>query len=152
MTAYNLKKINENQIHYVNKAAWIKEERLKFYSPDNERSVSHSLIPGIKGGSRYIEVESVDIVEEILKLEQLKNKKIDILKMDIEGAEVEVLQHLLDSKIYPKQLIVEYDKLASAQRQWINEVEKLHERLLGIGYKVITKDGYADFSYLYNEY
>ena len=92
----------------------------------------------------------MNIVDEINKIEMMHNKKLDILKMDIEGAEVEVLRHLLDNGIYPKQVIVEYDKLASNQTKWIEEVEAIHERLLSSEYELFAKDGFADFSYVHN--
>ena len=38
------------------------------------------------------------------------HKLIDVLKMDIEGASFEILNDLLDKKIYPKQIIVELER------------------------------------------
>ena len=40
--------------------------------------------------------------------EKLGHKRIDVLKMDIEGAEYEVLEGLLDSPVLPTQLLVEF--------------------------------------------
>ena len=37
------------------------------------------------------------------------HEKIDLLKLDIEGAEVAVLTQMLDNKIYPKYLCIEFD-------------------------------------------
>jgi len=41
-------------------------------------------------------------------MRKLGHESIDLMKMNIEGAEYEVLGNLLDSHIYPKQLIVEF--------------------------------------------
>ena len=39
------------------------------------------------------------------------HSKIDLLKLDIEGAEIEVLQQMLDDKIFPGYVLVEFDLL-----------------------------------------
>jgi FkbM family methyltransferase len=148
VTAYNLEKIKIDQLKYYKKAAWIRDEILKFYSPKNENWVSHSLVRGLKSETPFIHVEAIDIVAEIIRLQNLKGKNIDILKIDIEGAEVDVLHHLLNNKVYPLQIIVEYDKLSSDKIEWIREVERIHERLIHKGYKVSAKYYFADFSYL----
>jgi len=41
-------------------------------------------------------------------MQDLGHDRIDILKMDIEGAEYEVLDHLLKSSVRPQQLLVEF--------------------------------------------
>ena len=40
--------------------------------------------------------------------EKLGHDRIDLLKMDIEGAEYEVLEGLLDCPVLPEQLLVEF--------------------------------------------
>ena len=38
-----------------------------------------------------------------------KHNKIDLLKLDIEGAEVKVLNSMVESEIFPRYLAVEFD-------------------------------------------
>jgi len=76
-----------------------------FYPPSNPNHVSFSINP-LTAGKR----EGVKLVvyrlETIMK--KLGHKKIDLLKMDIEGSEYEVIQDLIKSDIPVKQLLVEF--------------------------------------------
>jgi len=44
----------------------------------------------------YVEVETIDLSEIIKKIKKVFNKNVQILKIDIEGAECELLEKLLD--------------------------------------------------------
>lgn len=41
-------------------------------------------------------------------MQELNIGKIDVLKMDIEGSEFKVLQNIMEEKIYPRQICVEF--------------------------------------------
>ena len=60
-------------------------------------------------GDTY-DMVKVTTIEEIMKTHN--HSKIDLLKLDIEGAEVKVLNNMLDNKIYPtkraKNIIMKY--------------------------------------------
>ena len=75
----------------------------KFYMPLNEKNVSHSLVH--KGEVKFIEVE-------MKRLKTIMNQNnhmgIDILKMDIEGAEYFVLEDILREKLNVKQILLEF--------------------------------------------
>ena len=43
-------------------------------------------------------------------MESNKHKHIDVLKMDIEGAAPPILNHMLDNKIYPNQIVAEFER------------------------------------------
>jgi len=45
----------------------------------------------------YELVEAIDLSEFIYEITENKNKNIDFIKMDIEGAEVELINHLIDT-------------------------------------------------------
>jgi len=78
----------------------------KFYLPINNRAVSASLISNSHISSKnYIEVNMKNF-NDISK--QFNHKYIDIIKMDIEGAEYEVLETLINSEITIKQILVEF--------------------------------------------
>lgn len=69
-------------------------------------------------------------------VDKLGHARIDLLKMDIEGAEYDVLDSMLEANIRPKQLLVEFHHRFSgigldATRQTI-------ERLRGAGYSVFA--------------
>jgi len=59
-------------------------------------------------GNDYDEVE-VDSIKNIMN--EYNHTKIYLLKLDIEGSEIDVLNQMLDDKIYPKYLCIEFDLL-----------------------------------------
>ena len=66
--------------------------------------------------------------------EKLGHQRIDLLKMDIEGAEYEVLDGLLDSAVLPKQLLVEFHH--RFVKDGLDRTYRLVERLREAGYGI----------------
>ena len=42
-------------------------------------------------------------------MHQNKHLKIDVLKLDIEGAAFDVLENIINDEIFPKQIVVEFE-------------------------------------------
>lgn len=68
--------------------------------------------------------------------EKLGHQKIDLLKMDIEGAEYEVLDGLLSTAIKPTQLLVEFHHRFPGIG--LEKTAGMIERLRDAGYKIIA--------------
>jgi FkbM family methyltransferase len=90
---------------YINKGLWSHRDFLKFYKPENEKYVSHTLIKDMYS-KNYEQVE-VDSIKNIMT--SLNHTHIDILKLDIEGSEIVVLEQMLKDKIFPRYICVEFD-------------------------------------------
>lgn len=116
--------INFDNFDYIPKALWNESKILKFYKQSNPSYVSQSLIDGMFT-SEYDEVESFTFSDIIDKY----GNNIDLLKLDIEGAEIQVLNHMLDLEIYPKYLLVEFDLLIK-NKDSSNLTKKIIDRLL----------------------
>tara|TARA_Y100000741_G_scaffold62485_2_gene44322 strand:+ start:55457 stop:56191 length:735 start_codon:yes stop_codon:yes gene_type:complete len=104
-----IKNLNPNfdNFEYINEGLWNKKDTLKFYKQTNEKYVSQSLIENMFGENYdTIQVNSIKNI-----MEQRNHKQIDLLKLDIEGAEIEVMNQMLDDKIYPKYVLIEFDLL-----------------------------------------
>ena len=85
---------------------WDEETDLRFYSPRDPRHVSHSAL-NLQGTTDYFTAP----VKPVHKLTaQLGDDHVDIIKMDIEGAEYRVLSSLLASGPLPPVLCVEFDQ------------------------------------------
>lgn len=132
-------KPNFNKIFYYNIGLWNKKDKLKFYRQYNENNVSQSVIDNMFG-------DKFDLVE-VDSIKNIMNKnghvKIDLLKLDIEGAEIDVLEQMLDDKIYPKYLCIEFDlKLKNKDLQ--NRTDNLiFNRLLKLeSYRILINDNY----------
>ena len=82
-------------------------KEVKFFEPEDESHVSHSVVNWQKTDrERFIKVKTVT-VKRLMEDYDLHN--IDILKLDIEGSEVNVLNSMFDDNIYPNQLLIEFD-------------------------------------------
>ena len=66
----------------------------------------------------------------------LGHERIDLLKMDIEGAEYEVLEGLLDSPVRPRQLLVEFHH--RYVENGLTRTYDVIDRLREAGYRVIA--------------
>lgn len=76
-----------------------------FYPPENSEHVSHTMLQRQATGDRAIKVP-VRTLANIMR--ELGHETVDVLKMDIEGAEYEVLDALMSSEVRPRQVLVEF--------------------------------------------
>jgi len=93
----NLDKNNAKDVQVINSAVWIKNEMVDFFceGADGGR-ILDSAVPS---NSRY-KINAVDICEYI-------NQPIDLIKMDIEGAEYDVVHHMLGKMSLVKNMVIE---------------------------------------------
>lgn len=82
-----------------------KDGPVRFFVPARKNHISHSVYRDIPESDDYIEVE-MKTIPSLLKL--TSDSHIDILKMDIEGSEYEVIDHILQMEEHPKQLLIEF--------------------------------------------
>lgn len=147
--SYDLSKLKKTNLQLIKKALWNKNEKLNFYEPQNPQHVSHSIINyqnNYSKTSKFIEVESISM-DKLLKDLKLKNSNFQLLKLDIEGAEIEVINHCLNNGIMPRQILVEFDELNAAFSRGVNRVNQVNDALLSNGYTLLWTNGKADFLY-----
>lgn len=98
-------KINSDNIILKEYGLFTEDSTLKFYKPSNSNFVSHSLVHGMKSDDYLIvNVKSLNTI-----MKELNHNTIDLLKIDIEGCECDVIDKMLDDKIFPKYLSVDFD-------------------------------------------
>jgi FkbM family methyltransferase len=85
---------------------WDEKTELRFYAPRNPAHVSHSAL-NLQGTDSYF-TAPVDTIAGIAH--ELGDERIDIVKMDIEGAETRVIRSMLDLGPQPSVLCVEFDQ------------------------------------------
>ncbi len=94
--------------HVLPYGLWSEDTTLKFYSPVNKAHVSHSVLAGLRGQARdYVLVPCRSLTS---LMRELGHTRLDLLKMDIEGAEYAVLDAMLATDIRPKVLCIEFDQ------------------------------------------
>jgi energy-converting hydrogenase A subunit M len=110
---------------------------MKFYKQENKKYVSQTLID--KMFSNDYDLVKVDTLKNIMN--KLNTSNIELLKMDIEGAENIVLNNMLDENITPKYLLVEFDLYLKGKDK-NSLTDKLIKRLIECGYKILYNDNY----------
>lgn len=128
---------NFDKFSYVNKGLYKEKALLKFYKQSNPKYISQSLVDNMFGKD-YDEVE-VDSLKNIMSY--YNHDRIDLLKLDIEGSEVDVLEQMLDDKIYPKYLCVEFDLLLK-NKDPNGLTKKLISRLQENNYEILINKNF----------
>jgi FkbM family methyltransferase len=86
---------------------------LRFYAPKRCEHVSHSAV-NLQGTATFFEAQCRSPRS---LMNELGQERIDLLKLDIEGAEHVVIDHLLDERILPSVLCIELDYAARGTRR-----------------------------------
>ena len=105
---------------------------VKFFPPENAEHVSHTVLerPGREEGAFEVPVKRLATI-----MKELGHDRIDILKMDIEGAEYDVLDDMIASNIRPQQVLVEFH----------HQFKDVHAKRTKVAIKMLNKAGYALF-------
>ena len=119
--------------HFYPVGLWSADGRLKFFAPQNPCHVSHSIV-NLQGTTGYFEAECKRL-STIMR--ELEHTSLDLLKLDIEGAEYEVLSSLLEDNIRIKVLCVEFD-----QPTHLSSIIGMVRRLQQAQYQLVRIDGW----------
>lgn len=129
-------KPNLDKLYYLDIGLWNRPDTLKFYKQYNENYVSQSLIEGMFS-SNY-DIVMVDTVKNIM--DKYNHEYIDLLKLDIEGAEINVLEKMFNDNIFPKYLCIEFDLLLK-NKDYDGLTERLIQKIINdYNYKLLTDD------------
>ncbi len=146
-TSYELTGVSPVNLKLYPKALWNESKRLRFYAPTNQAHVSHSITNfqnDYRTDTAHIEVDAVTI--EVLMAENRLNS-VQLMKLDIEGAEIEVLQDMMDKGVMPPQLLIEYDELNFPSPRSKERIESCHALLLTRGYRLVNIHKPSNFLY-----
>jgi FkbM family methyltransferase len=149
INSYELTNIDGSQLILIKEALWDKKTDIEFYKPKIESHVSHSITNwqhDYSSDTDYIEVQA-NTITSVINKQNIDRSEIPLIKLDIEGAEIEVISQMMDEGFKPKQILVEFDELHSPSKKALRRVDKTHELLLDNGYEIQYSDGMADFLY-----
>lgn len=82
-------------------------------------------------------------------MNELNHTKIDLLKIDIEGCECDILHQMIENKIYPKYLSVDFDLARTNNKNNLQYCINTVKMLLKNGYSIINNEEW-DISFKYN--
>ncbi|MFO1492819.1 MAG: FkbM family methyltransferase [Kiritimatiellia bacterium] len=134
--------------HFHPVGLWKEDAEIVFHAPADPRHVSHSITglhgqnPGFKGLCRRVRT----------LMNELGHDTIDLLKMDIEGAEYEVLADLLDSAIPVRAVCVEFDETHSARDgAWRDRIAAMTARMIRAGFDLVAVQPKGNYTFLRRE-
>jgi FkbM family methyltransferase len=113
-----------------------KDTTLKFYAPNDADHVSHS-ISNLQHTDNFFEAKVMALSGIMSKLE---HKHIDLLKIDIEGAEYEVVSDIIKNNYEIKTLCIEFHSPALKMVKAINSLQRS-------GYSVIDCSDYWNYTF-----
>lgn len=149
--AYNLSGLERAQLRLIPKALWKSGGIMKFFEPSDPQHVSHSLVNfqnDYSNDTDCIEVECVTLSEIVSKTDA---HEIEVLKLDIEGAEIEVIEQFSKHEIRPNQILIEYDELNELSTLSTKRIKMAHRILNSLGYRCVYHDNKTNFLYVKNE-
>jgi hypothetical protein len=94
-----------DRFHLHEVAASSTDGTAAFYPPKNPAHVSHSLLNTGRGAGPAVQVPTRRLAT---LMGELGHTTVDVLKLDIEGAEYEVIEDMLQSHLDVRQLLVEF--------------------------------------------
>jgi FkbM family methyltransferase len=123
----------EARYHFLPVGLWSETSVQRFYAPSNPSHVSHSIV-NLQGTEAYFEASCMRL-SEVMSREG--HAKLDLLKLDIEGAEYAVLDSLHEDGVYPSIVAVEFD-----QPTPLSSVMTACREMQRAGYDVVAVDGW----------
>lgn len=119
---------------------YTKDDTLNFYFPTNSDYVSCSLDKrGRSNKSIYVPVKTLNTI-----MKELNHSHIDLLKIDIENIECDVLEKMLNDKIYPRYLSVDFDLMCHDKKRCHDVIKKLMLK----DYKLVKASGQFDMTFI----
>lgn len=137
--------INLQNFHYTPIGLWDKDEQKKFYEPADPNHVSHSIL-NLQKTEKFFEAPCRRL-SSVMK--QLGHDKLDILKIDIEGAEYSVLKSIVEDKQDIKVLCIEYDESSFPMDKFYkHRIKRSLKMLFSFGYAIVAVEGKCNYTLL----
>jgi FkbM family methyltransferase len=140
---YSISKEKFSLLHFYDYGIWDKEGVLKFFAPKNPEHASYSIL-NLQQTENYLEAR-VDRLSNIMK--KLGHSSVDLLKLDIEGAEYGVLQSIVEDRPDIKMICVEYDEaMFPLDRHFLKRIKGSLLSLIKCGYLIVNADTSCNYT------
>ncbi|WP_198424759.1 FkbM family methyltransferase [Spirosoma endbachense] len=131
---YRLTADQVNAITYVPIGVWDQKTTLRFFAPQKENYVSHSVFL-FKDSNEFIEAP-VDRLSNLMAM--LGHTAVDVVKLEIEGAEYTVIDTIVQDKLDIKAILVEFDEVHNAtDKAYHFRIKKSCSQLKKAGYVLV---------------
>lgn len=127
----------DGALHFTPVGAWSKNSTLTFHAPADPRFVSHSVL-GPQGGTGSFEAQVRTIAT---LMHERGHDRLDVLKLNVEGAEDAILEQAFADGITPRSIICTWEGRWSLAKA-VHWTSKLRAR----GYQLVgRKDWYCTY-------
>jgi FkbM family methyltransferase len=135
--SYEMTGFREDKFTFVPCAVWSSDGILDLFAPKDPAHVSYSAV-NLQHTSEMIQVPSSTVAS---LLRDSGVARLSLLKLDIEGAEYEVLRSMLSARIHPEQLLVEFDQVNQPLTPlfWV-ELVRVLQALRDAGYRLVNRE------------
>ena len=149
VNTYNLEGLKSSQLILIEKALFNHVGRISLFPPLDSSHISHSFLDLHKTrsiiGYQELRVECTTVKAIV---EEFKITDLSILKLDIEGAQLEVLESMFADGIFPRQILVEIDELHFPSLSSRRRARKCLELLARNLYELIARENKYDLSFV----
>jgi hypothetical protein len=142
---YSLLGVDLGSIKLLECALWDAACDLTFWAPADPSHVSYSAT-NLQATKSSIKVPAKTLLQV---MGDAGVDVVSVLKLDIEGAELRVVDDLLASSCRPTQLLVEFDELISPTPHRVKSVLARIDALTNAGYTMFHYDGISNCSFLF---
>jgi len=146
---YAIKASCIDKLHFKPFGVWSKNGMQKFYAPQKAEHVSHSIL-NLQKTDKFFNAECFTL-KTIMDI--YGHNMLDLLKLDIEGAEYEVIKSLIQDNIKIKILLIEFDEGHNAiDKGYFNRIRDANRSLINYGMVPILRENW-NITYLsYDQY
>ncbi len=136
---YKVDPLGLDRLHFHPFGVWNQDRIMRFYSPTNPAHVSHSIV-NLQRTESYFEADCRTIKT---LMQTFGHADVSLLKLDVEGAEYEILTSLLDGDIHPAILCVEFDEgYQPMDDEYLIRILRQVRRMKTQGYLLTRIDGW----------
>jgi FkbM family methyltransferase len=135
---YTITSEHLHRIHFLPIGLGDRDTELKFFFPKNPQHVSCSTV-NLQNTDYYFTAKCYRLPSI---MQQQGDARVDLLKIDIEGAEYAVITDMVTANLLPKLLLVEFDEVHSPQSVAACDRIKHHiDLLIQAGMRCIAVEG-----------
>lgn len=124
------------QFHFYPYGLAAKDGSIAFSEPAEANIHSLKITHGAGGGDEGLKTHHLPVHRLSTVIQKLEHERIDILKMDIEGAEYEVIEDIVNSPVPIAQVLIEFHHRFA--NTGIGMTRKAISRLNEAGYKIFN--------------
>lgn len=127
------------RLHFHAIGLWSEDRTMRFYAPANPAHVSHSIV-NLQHTTEFFEADCRTLRTV---MQTLGHSGLSLLKLDVEGAEYDILTSLVDGTIRPTVLCVEFDEgYNPLDDTYLSRIVQMVSHVKACGYRLTYVDGW----------